>query len=388
MSPLAELMFLRSPAGVELLREASELVGSLPQRVERLRRSHSAEQVSAALKQIELRERAATKFQHPERMLFTAQGVEQASALEVAAWRAKRFPQGAAVLDLCCGNGGDALALAARGPVFAFDIDPAAAFCAMTNSGAAGVSDSMQVAAADVTRLNLKGDAAFFDPSRRRGDRRIRGADEWQPPLSFAREVSKAAPNLCVKVSPAIDDSDIEELGARAEFVSLRGECREAALWFGGTGPRAGRSAAVLPAGVVLEQREDARAPDVTEPRAWLYEPDPAVVRAHLIWECAELLDASQVDSQIAYLTGDSRVESPFARGYRILEWMPFSLKRVDRRLRELGRRVYAIKRRGVPLEPEALSRDLKGGGDQQAVVVLTRVNGEPAAILCERADG
>lgn len=387
MTSVADLAFLRTEAGAALLREAAETPGSLPQRVSRLRKNYPPNLVAAALEQVALRERAAAKFSHAGRMLFTPEGVEQASAEAVAAWRAARFPAGATVLDLCCGNGGDALALASRGPVFAFDRDPATAFCARANAESLGQGDKIRAAVTDVTKLRLHGDAGFFDPARRTGGKRVRGGDAYQPPLRFIDAIRESVPDLCVKVSPAIEDAELDTLGARVEFVSLRGECREAALWFGSIGPAAARSASVLPAGITLEYDPGSPRPALSEPRGWLYDPDPAASRAHLIPELAALLDAAQLDAQIAYLTSADHADTPFAAAYRILEWMPFNLKRVERRLREMGRRVYAIKRRGVPLDPVALSRELRGAGDRQAVVVLTRVHGGPAAILCERAD-
>jgi SAM-dependent methyltransferase len=387
MTSVDDLAFLRTQPGMALLREAAVTPGSLPQRVARLRKTHPPDLVAAALEQVALRERAAAKFTHAARMLFTQAGVEQASADAVAAWRAARFPVGATVLDLCCGNGGDALALAERGPVLAFDVNPAAAFCARSNAESLEHSDAIHVAIADVTKLRLRGDAAFFDPSRRKDGRRIRGGNAYQPPLGFVNTIRESIPDLCVKVSPAIEDQELEALGARVEFVSLRGECREAALWFGSIGTRAARCASVLPSSATLDHDPESPRPPLSEPLNWLYDPDPAVSRAHLTPELAAILDAAQLDPQIAYLTSINHTVTPFATAYRILEWMPFSLKRVERRLREMGRRVYAIKRRGVPLDPVELSRDLRGAGDQQAVVVLTRVHGKPAAVLCERGD-
>lgn len=387
MAEIGDLIFLRTAEGAALLEDAMATPGNLPQRIARLRNRYPANHVAAALEQLSLRERGAPKFPRASEMYFTSQGMEQASAADVAAWRASRFPAGATILDLCCGNGGDALALATRGEALAFDIDPSTAYCARANAKVCLGTGRMHVAALDVTTLRLKGDAAFFDPSRRREGRRVRHGAGYQPPLSYVDEVRRTVGNVCVKVSPAIDDHEIDQLGARVEFVSLRGECKEAVLWFGEIGPRSVQSAAVLPAKAVLEADASVPRPDISQPRSWLYEPDAAVIRAHLIPEIADRLGASQVDPQIAYLTSDSLIESPFSTAYRILEWMPFSLKRIDRRLREMGRRVYAIKRRGVPMEPEVLSHNLKGAGDLQAVVVLTRVNGSPAAIICERAD-
>lgn len=384
-----QIAFLRTEAGRELLGQAGALSGELLTRLTRLRRHWAPDQASAALELLALRERGRAKFRQAPEMFFTPEGLEQASGETIAQWRASRFPSGARVLDLCCGNGGDAVALGARGSVLAFDMNPAAALCAKANAEACGVADRVHVACADVTHLRLSesgADATFFDPSRRRDGKRIRTAEAYAPPLDFIDVLRAEIPDLAVKVSPALEDGVIEAFqaeGGRVEFVSDRGECKEAILWFGGLGPRAARSATLLPQGFSLVADPTAPPPGVITPRAWLYEPNAAVIRAHLIAETAALVQGSQVDAQIAYLTGEEHVRSPFTTAYPVLEWLPFSAKRIQTRLKALGRRVIAIKRRGVPLEPADLKRQLTGAGDLEAVVVLTRVNGAPAAILC-----
>jgi hypothetical protein len=42
------------------------------------------------------------------------------------------------------------------------------------------------------------------------------------------------------------------------------------------------------------------------------------------------------------------------------------------------------VKKRGSPIEPEALARQLRGPGSDSAVVVVTRVAGAPTVLLCE----
>ena len=85
----------------------------------RLRREHPAELVSAALGQARLRQRAAAKFgaEDAGRMYFTPNGVEQSTRASVAAYRAARMRELGigSVADLCCGIGGDAIALARAG---------------------------------------------------------------------------------------------------------------------------------------------------------------------------------------------------------------------------------------------------------------------------------
>src|SRR5262249_49330176 len=126
--------------------------------------------------------------------------------------------------------------------------------------------------------------------------------------------------------------------------------------------------------------------PAPAAPRAWLYEPDPAVIRAHLVGTLAARIDAAPLEPQIAYLTTDRFIETPFATAYRVLEAMPFNLKHLQRWRRQQGRRVEVIKRRGVPLEPEEIRRRLAHAdlsGAPAIVLVLTRLAGRPFALLC-----
>jgi len=348
-----------------------------------LRRHWPADLASAAIELLDLRARARPRFARAESLFLTRAGLEQASGDAPAAWRAARVPEGARILDLCCGIGGDSSALASRGPVFAFDLDPVHAWCAAANASACDALHPVHAACADVTRLRLRGDFAVFDPSRRPAGRRVRDAGDYSPPLAFALEVQRAVPRVVVKASPALPDPALDSLGGRVEFVSHRGECKEAVVWLGEWGPRARRSAAILPAGLVLEGR-GTPPPALRPPGEWLLEPDSAVIRAGLVAEAAEVLDAAQMDGRIAYLTSDHPANSPLAASWRILEALPFGVSRIRSRLRALGSRAVAVKRRGAPIEPEELLARLPREGDRSLVVVVTRVAGRLSALLCE----
>ncbi len=387
MLTAAQIAYLATPEGAAVLAEAATVDRDPLKRLTALRRAHSPEIAAAVVATLDLRARAAAKFADADSMFFTREGLEQATSDEVAAWRAARFPEGAAILDLCCGIGGDALALARRGRVLAYDRDEVALACARANAAALGLADRIAIEQADVTALPLDADAAFIDPSRRPGGKRVRASEQYSPPLSFAIELARALPNVAVKVSPAIDDEALKPLGARAEFVSHRGECKECVLWFGEFGPAAERSAAVLPAGAVLTATE----PDGTQAplgplRDWLIEPDPAVIRAHLLPELCRLLDAAALAPMTAYLASDAEPRTPYADAYRVVDALPMSLSKLQRRLRELDRRVVAVKKRGMPHDVEDLGRRLPAAGTLPTVVVLARIGAEPMAILCDPA--
>jgi hypothetical protein len=108
------------------------------------------------------------------------------------------------------------------------------------------------------------------------------------------------------------------------------------------------------------------------------------VIRAHLVGQLAAELGAAQLDREIAYLTADTVVTTPFARCWRVIEWLPFGLKRLRGRLREHGAGPVTVKKRGSPLDPDALARSLSGDGGRPLVVVLTQVSGRHAALICD----
>jgi hypothetical protein len=121
----------------------------------------------------------------------------------------------------------------------------------------------------------------------------------------------------------------------------------------------------------------------LSAPLAFLYEPDPAVIRAGLVRELAAQLGAAQLDSAIAYLTANSLVITPFARAWPVLRWLPFGLKPLRAALRELDAGPVTVKKRGSPLDTDALARQLSGRGANALVVVLTQAQGRPVALIC-----
>ena len=119
----AELDLLRSPGGPAPARggprRRSTPATTLLALATALRRDGSDPAlVAAALTQARLRVRARAKFgADADRMYLTAAGLEQATRAVVAEHRAARFAAAGAagVADLCCGIGGDLIALARAG---------------------------------------------------------------------------------------------------------------------------------------------------------------------------------------------------------------------------------------------------------------------------------
>ncbi len=358
---------------------------------ERLRARWGAETAGALLETAQLRQRARAKFARAAQMFFTRDGLEQATAEPVAEHRARRFAAAglAVVADLGCGIGGDALALARAGAtVIAIDREWAHVRLAQANAAAYAVVECLLPIQADLLELPpLVVDGFFFDPARRTPTgprlapgRRLWSVDDYRPPLSLIDTWRRLSPDGAVKVGPGIDYDELPA-AAEAEFVSLRGEVKEAVLWYGGLRTEAARRATLLPDGATITN-EEPEALETSPPRAYLYEPDGAVIRAHLVGQLAARLGATLIDPQIAYLTADTAPATPFARAYRLEDAFPFQLKRLRGYLRERGVGVVTIKKRGSPLDPDVLRQALRLGGDAHRTIFLTQVMGRATVLI------
>lgn len=337
MNDLAPLLTAEGRALLDLVRgtaPADELAVAT-----RLRREHPADLVSAALGQARLRQRAAAKFgaEDAERMFFTPNGVEQSTRASVAGHRAERMKAlgVTSVADLCCGIGGDAIALARAGiRVLAVDRDPVTAEVARANADALGLSGLIEVREADVTEVDTGGyDAVFVDPARRGGRGRIFDPEAYSPPLSWAVGAALAAPRAALKIAPGVPHEAIPA-EAEAEWISDGGDVKEAVLWFG-TEPGAVR-ATLLPGPRTL-LGAGLPDPDVRPVGRYLYEPDGAVIRAHLVADVARELDGGLIDETIAYVTADGLRPTPYATAYEITDRLPFNVKKLKALLRERG---------------------------------------------------
>ncbi|MFI2362236.1 methyltransferase domain-containing protein [Promicromonospora sp. NPDC019610] len=376
----------------------------------------AADLAAAVVTQSRLRARARAKFgDFADGMLFTADGLEQATRLVVAALHARRYlDAGVTTLaDLTCGIGADSLAFAGTGlRVVATDLDETTAAIARWNLRH---FPEAEVRHADGLTLDLHAegiDAVYADPARRvrggRGGRASRIFDPraYEPPLDAVWALRESVPAVGIKVGPGIAHEGLPD-DAETQWVSVNGDVVEAGLWFGPLAPDGpGRSALVLRSFTDDDGKEhtlsrtlrgDGTEPDVGDVGQYLYEPDGAVIRAGLVGEAAAELGGRLVDPTIAYVTTDDAAvlpparpaeaagaQAPIATGYRVLDTMPFGLKRLKSYLRDRNVGRITIKKRGTAVVPEQLRKQLVLTGTEEATIVLTRVAGNQQVLLVE----
>ena len=391
----SELTALLTPEGLRLLDglDPVESTGDVARAVSRLRAAgHSPELVSAVVGQSRLRVKAHAKFgDFADRMLFTRAGLEQATRLAVAARHAGRFRAAgiASVADLGCGIGGDALGFAALGiRVSAVDADEVTAAIAAYNLAPFGSDVTVAQGLAEET--DLAGvDGVWLDPARRTSGHsetaRVRPED-YSPPLDWAFDLAGRIPTG-IKLGPGLDRAMIPD-DVEAPWVSADGSTVELVLWSGRLARDGVRRAALVMRGDdawELTSPADAADEPVRPLGAFVHEPDGAVIRARLIGEVARSLEAGMLADQIAYLTSDAALTSPFVASFRVREVLPAEPRALSRALRERGIGRLEIKKRGVDIDPAAFRTALKLRGDGSATLILTRVGAKRLAIVADR---
>ena len=338
--------------------------------------------------------RHSASRRHPQwaDLYLTKQGIQQATDPEVARFRAAELGGSTAlrfVYDATTGIGGDALELSAAGfQVVAGDLSPLTLRCARANLSARG--HRAVVVQADAGRPPIKGGRPvllLLDPDRRAGGRRSLDPARWSPSWDVALALAARFPGACLKLSPAFEPDDPHlglppGLDHRWQWISLRGELKEVALWTGElAGPGGGAREAVAldgAGGVARLGGEPTATPALRAAEAaavaWIAEPDPGVIRSGLLGLLAREQGLRPVGPGIAYLGGSDRPDSPLLQAWRVVDSARADPRRVRAMLQRHGIGPVRVRKRGHPDAPPVLERRFRGRGRQRGELLVARL--------------
>lgn len=348
-----------------------------PKFAERIEHQVGIDAARWAFTQWDLRKRAKAKFTLADTMLFDRDGLEMASHEAVAKYHASQFAVGELVADLTCGIGSDLIELARRGPVIGFEIDPTRHAYALHNLD----SHSVQAKIRNEDCLNIDWmqnpdcgadvhvcTAAFADPARRSGGTRFVTPEDFSPnPTRLAEKMRDL--RLCgIKLSPMLPDDFLESFGGKLEFVSFGRECREAVVWVGKEAG-GGRYAVHIESGERITSEPPPRS--VQEPNEFLYDCDPASVRAHALGALCGKHDLVPLGDSNGYLTSNHLVVSPWLRGYRVVTHGRGDAKATQSQLTRLSASISEVKTRGVKEQADVIRNRFKSKGDRSLTLVV-----------------
>lgn len=358
-----------------------------------LRAEYPADLVRAALSLVELRRKARDKFARASELWFDRQGLEQATPEVVADYKAAKFQREVGqttepIYDLCSGIGSDSLALARQGlQVVAVDAAAEQGKRLLLNAAVYGVQDRIQYQQARVQELDYSNRWVHLDPDRRTTHTRAVRLEDYEPPLEYLQQLTETARGGALKLSPASNFGG-KFRDCEIELISLQGECKEATVWFGELAGETDWRATILPAGWTLAANTLEYLPQLGPLDAYLFDPDPAVVRAGLVDALADQLNLQRLDDAEEYLTGSCPVESPAVTSFRVLAELPHSIKEIARYFRQYPVGDVEIKCRHVPVEATQLRKKLPLSPEhrqQRGTLFIARIAGKTRAIVAER---
>jgi hypothetical protein len=367
--------------------------GATTRMVADLRKELSAERTHLVIEQVELRTRADEKFSLAAQMFFTRKGLEQATEERLAEYKANRFPANERCADLCCGLGGDLLALARRRDVVGVELDPIAALLAAANLAAHCLArDEQPVVVQDAAAIPVASFAAWHcDPDRRAAGKRTTSIDLFAPPLDALDRLLASNANGAIKLAPATEAPANWTQRAEFEWLGSRGECRQQVAWFGGLARHPGKRAATIVeasgqtrtiVGVASEAL-----PVAQKLGRYLYEPHAAVLAAKLADVPGAEHGLESVSAGIGYLTGDGRISDAALAGFEVVEALPLDRKQLKAYCRQHGIGRLEVKKRGLVIDPAKLRKEVIGKGDEEATLIVSPVAGQARAIVARRIE-
>ncbi|MBU3683779.1 MAG: hypothetical protein FGM39_07185 [Phycisphaerales bacterium] len=377
MDRLAAWQALATPEGAALLERLGRREEAPPASdISRLRADHAPDMVAAAIELSLARARAAVKFGDAAARLWADRpGVEMASSPAVATWKADRFHRVGAhsIDDLCCGIGGDLMALSAVAPTVGADLDPVRAWMAGRNSGA-------PARVADVTTDPGRASHAHVDPARRSGSgtRAWRG-DDLEPPLSAVAAMVAPRRGAAVKLGPGFD-LEAGALGdaVEREFIAEGWQLVQQVAWTGDLAVDPGCTRATrVDLGCSRAGTPQDRLPAATRAGRALFVPHPALERARLVAHACADLGAGELAPGLGILTGDRCTlpdgHAPWFKAWDVLESMPARERDVARWVAARGGGIVTVHTRGGACDPDRWQAALRGPGHSPMDVFVLR---------------
>ena len=289
-------------------------------------------------------------------MLFDREALEQATHEAVAVYHASCFPPDSPVIDITVGIGADLIALTKRGPTTGFELDELRTEYARHNCPNADIRTE------DGLAFAMSNDCAYIwaDPDRRdSAGKRLNDPTAYEPnPTEIPRDRELTG----IKLSPLLFDEYLETVGQRIEFISYRGECREAIAW---SGKRVKPGFFCVDAETRMELPRHEIEDAVNDAYEFIFDSDPAAVRAHALGN----FGLPQLGDSPGYLTGETTLDTPWLRPYEVLYSESGDFKRIKEFLRKNSLRVFEVKQRGAGIDPSTIIKQLKTDGDPVSLI-------------------
>ena len=359
---------------------------------QKLKSSFSVEQRHFIGEWLQIQPKAQQKFGSDKLWLCDTFAYEQSTGATLSRWKSQIWPGGIKLADLCCGMGGDSIFLDPKVQVLGVDLDPKRLYMFAYNTESAGLKRSAEVKrsfiCADVLSSAWKADFLQIDPARRQERRQNQRKFILQPSWNEILDLCKRVQGAVIKLPPGFP---VEKIPPTASILYLghHNDCLEALVLIGEIPWLRNLSQeAIIGAvncsddGLFWRSRRELVQNSIKKVKKWLYEPIPTMIRSHLFLNLAKELGLAQIDPQIAYLTGDFPVNSPWLKAFEVLESGTQNRKNIQKWIYKHNIGKLIIKKCGVDINIDAELKKFKLKGDNNGILFFTRLQNKRISIL------
>ncbi len=385
---LPNYRWLTSPQAIAKFGWLETAMPLSPNQFVRLRDEVGVDRAGILVAQTELKQRAMEKFPRAQQLFFTEIGLQQSTDIAIATFKATQlqhdYPAVTHVTDLCCGIGGDLMALANSFDVTGVDIDPTTAWIAEHNANVTRTTGHVEMLAIDARTANLESTGwVHLDPDRRGDGQRHTALEGYCPGPSFIENLltQRDKRGLSIKLAPAtqVPEHWHSEM-ACCQWIQSRGECRQQHAIFSATSqPRTTQAIGVTSAGTAgwvfsvasnkLHDRSNVTIAKTCQ--TYIYEPAPAIRAAGLSSSWAQQYQLEAIHRRFSYYTSNEQLTPSGGSRFQVVEEMTFDRKQIKQWLKARSIGHLEIKKQGLSFSPSELRKQLQPQGNNQITLII-----------------
>ncbi len=346
--------------------------------------------IRAMAEQLACRQKAVKKLPKLLRhtLIYTPLALEQASGERTAAYKALLM-SGKRAIDLSGGLGIDSIAMAQMFQEVVYcERDLLLCEVVTHNLNVLGITNVAVNHGDSLTLLESFMDDyfdwIFVDPARREQGQRSIALESTSPDVVACHNLLlQKAQSVCIKASPALEISGLKRLLPSLQqvtVVSVDRECKEILLLLERNEPTdkpVTVKAVCLSSDSekVIEIIGDGNADKVvaTSVNEYLYEPDPAIIKARLSAVLAKHHNLEFVNQTVDYLTSNQKIEQFPGRTFHVVECIPYKPKSFKAFLQRHSIIEASIQRRDFPISAEELRKKYRLREDERAFLFFSK---------------
>jgi len=349
--------------------------------IEKYKKKYPDFPITELLNLIDLQQKAFSKIPFSKKWFFSNKNMQQASHYKIAIYHSKIFQRFNTIADLCSGIGSDLLYLSKnKSKCYAIDYDELILEMCKFNMSLferANIFYKNMLAENFVDEV----EAIFLDPDRRQSNRRLIRFEDLSPNFQSIKNLFEKYDNVAIKLSPLFDFESSLYKDFSFDFVSLNGELKECLLK---TGCLRGKNKAVLLSTNIILEQENHQETDIKDINYWLLEPDPAIIRSHLVNDLAYTLKVNRVDYNISLLTSRTRPDNRYGKIYEVIDTFDYNLKSLNSYLIKKNIGIIDIKTKGFSESIENFRKKLTLKGNEKGLIFIIRKSKKHICIVAK----